>query len=311
MTLFESVNQLAELPSDSQLVHFWWIAAFSEFVGTALLILLGNGVCAATSYKKMFANQSGKWICIALGWAFAVFLGATVSSAMGGLGHLNPAVTIFDNISATKLDITNAGLYASKNLYYIASQGFNLGLDAVIALTFFVFLGFQLTGAMFGQLVLNFLNHKFIKDTENDLLTIRGAHCTAPAYSNKQERATLYNFSYELIGTLVLVGVILALGHKRLSMPNAGALATIPVTFLIASIGLSLGSSTGYAINPVRDLGPRLIFVLTVAKTRRDSYEKGMGNFGYGWVPVVAPMVAGVIMGLLSLIPNITNTLWA
>lgn len=272
----------------------FWLPAFSEFIGTALLILLGNGVCAAVSFKKMGANQSGKFVLIVFGWAFAVFLGALVSSSMGGYGHLNPAVTIMDAIKNS----VNVG---ELTIYSTAMQGFNITASAAIALVFFLFLVFQMTGAMFGQMVLNFINCKFLKDKENDILTIRGTHCTAPAWSNREDKATIFNFSYELVGTLVLCGVILALGNKKFDA-NLGGMNGVPVTFLIASIGISLGSATGYAINPVRDLGPRIIYVSFVKLFRKEDIVEKHANWGYSWVPVVAPLVGGIIIGCLGLI---------
>lgn len=275
----------------------YWLATFSEFIGTALLILLGNGVCAAVSYKRMGANQAGKFVCIILGWGLAVFLAALVSSSMGGVGHLNPAVTIMDAISvAGKSDL-------SGTVYGHAMSEMNLAKEAAIAITFVLFTVFQFVGAMFGQVVSNFINFKFITDKENDLLTIRGCHATAPAYENKKDKATIFNFAYEFIGTLVLVGLIVAFGagSNKIQGEN-GALGTIPVAFLIMSIGLSLGSATGYAINPVRDFGPRMVFVLFAKIFRKDEFNKGMINWEYAWVPVVAPMLAGAIVGLITLI---------
>ncbi len=278
--------------------QIYGLVLLSEFLGTALLILLGNGVCAATSYSKMFANKSGKWICIAFGWGLAVFLGALLGTSLGGPGHLNPAVTIMDVIStAGKSTIPDT------SFYYHGSKALNVSLQGSFAITFILFLIMQMAGAMFGQMVINFMNTKFIKDSENDIFTLRGAHCTAPAYSNKEDKATIYNFTYEFVGTLVLVGLILAFGHSNVTGGvSLGAVSGIPVTFLIISIGLSLGSATGYAINPVRDLGPRIIFATMIKKMRRESYEIDAANWGYAWVPVVAPMLAGVVIGLFGLI---------
>lgn len=278
----------------------YWLATFSEFIGTALLILLGNGVCAAVSYKRMGTNQAGKFVCIILGWGLAVFLAALVSSSMGGVGHLNPAVTIMDAIKAggtiKELPVDN--------IYVLGKTDLKLpSVEASIGVTFVLFTILQFVGAMFGQVVSNFINFKFITDKENDLLTIRGCHATAPAYENKKDKATIFNFAYEFIGTLVLVGLIVAFGAGSNKIDgNNGALGTIPVAFLIMSIGLSLGSATGYAINPVRDFCPRMVFVLFAKIFRKDEFNKGMINWEYAWVPVVAPMLAGAIVGLITLI---------
>ena len=275
---------------------------FSEFIGTAILIILGNGVCAATSLKRMNANQSGKWIVIAMGWGFAVFVAATISAAMGGGGFLNPAVLIMQSIGASK---ELGGMFA---MGVVALQ--TTDVDAVITLTFFIVLIFELLGAIFGQIVLNFINFKFLKDKENDLLTIRGTHCTAPAYKNKEERAAVFNFSYEFMGTLILLACILAFGKLPAGGVadiqsggfSLGALSNLAVTFVIMSIGLSLGSATGYAINPARDLMPRVVFASFVNIFRKEDKVANIADWGYSWVPVAGPMAAGVIIGLFALI---------
>ncbi|MDE5841407.1 MAG: aquaporin family protein [Malacoplasma sp.] len=290
------------------IVTQYWLALFSEFIGTAILILLGNGVCAATSLKRMNANQSGKWIVIAMGWGFAVFVAATVSAAMGGGGWLNPAVLIMQSIGASK---ELGGVFL---MGVVAFQTTNTA--AVITLTFFIVLIFELLGAIFGQIVLNFINFKFLKDKENDLLTIRGSHCTAPAYKNKEERAAIFNFSYEFMGTLILLAAILAFSKSPLqagipgldgtvasgSSIALGSLSNLAVTFVIMSIGLSLGSATGYAINPARDLMPRIVFASFVNIFRKEDKVANIADWGYSWVPVAGPMAAGVIIGLFSLI---------
>ncbi|MDE5949688.1 MAG: aquaporin family protein [Malacoplasma sp.] len=300
------------------IVTQYWLAMFSEFIGTAILIILGNGVCAATSLKRMNANQSGKWIVIAMGWGFAVFVAATISAAMGGGGFLNPAVLIMQSIGASKTlssETVNAMLALE-----IPPQGGMYGLGvlalqttdaaAVITLTFFIVLIFELLGAIFGQIVLNFINFKFLKDKENDLLSIRGTHCTAPAYKNKEERAAVFNFSYEFMGTLILLACILAFGKLPAGGVadiqsggfSLGALSNLAVTFVIMSIGLSLGSATGYAINPARDLMPRVVFASFVNIFRKEDKVANIADWGYSWVPVAGPMAAGVIIGLFALI---------
>lgn len=299
-------NVISTTLTTSQAAQLFWLVCFSEFVGTAVLILLGNGVCASTSYKKMFANQPGKWILIIMGWGFAVLVGALVSTMMGGAGHLNPAVTIFDAIKMSQFVGRDVNTY-SQTIYYYSMVGHSLNLSASIALTFFIFIFFQMTGAISGQLILNFINLKFLKDTENELSTIRGTHCTGPAYSNKEDKATIQNFLYEFIGTLVLIGFILGTGHTKISGVNLGPLTTLPVAFVVMSIGLSLGSATGYAINPARDLGPRIAYVLSISKIRKSDWDKSTANWCYSWIPVVAPMIASMTIGLLSLLPNISN----
>lgn len=242
---------------------------FSEFLGTMVLIFLGNGVVASVSFKRMFANQSGKWIVIAMAWGLAVMCGVFVSTSMGGSAHLNPAVSIMVLISSKGVDFT----FVRFVLYIIA----------------------QFAGAMIAQVILNFLNWKHIKETE--LSTVRGAHCTAPAYENfGTDKAIIHNLGYEYFGTLVLCGVIVAFGGRYNT-----SLGVLPVTLLVISIGLSLGSSTGYAINPARDLGPRIVYFI-MTKTLIKTNQSGVSaNWSYSWVPVVAPLAAGMTVGLLQL----------
>lgn len=276
-------------------VQDYWIRALSEFLGTALLVLLGNGVCASVSYKRMGGNQSGRFVLVAFGWGFAVFFGALVSVSLNGSGHLNPAITLMDVIIQSKKIITNS-------VYDVATMAFNINYQSALALTFFVFAFFQIAGAMFGQTVLNFINFKFITDKENDIFVIRGAHCTVPSYKNKEDKATIFNFSYELVGTLVLCGVILAFSSSNFNNISLGKLDGIVVTFLVCAIGISLGSATGYAINPARDLGPRLIYMATIKLFRKEEIELKYANWSYGWVPIAAPLVAGAIIGCFGLI---------
>lgn len=293
------------ITSAAKMIELFWLACFSEFVGTAVLIILGNGVCASTTFKRMFANQPGKWVAIIFGWGFAVFVAAIISSMMGGLGHLNPAVTIMDAIK-TSYYVGQPSMESALNgsIYYYAMMGYSITLSESIALTFFMFVLFQITGAMFGQAVLNFINLKFLKDKENDILSIRGTHCTTPAYSNKEEKSLIQNFSYELIGTMILIGFVLGLGGINFKTQDVGALSTIPVAFLVMSIGLSLGSATGYAINPARDFGPRVIYGLYMSIVRKEEWNKSLFNCGYSWVPIVAPLVGGSLIGLFALIPT-------
>lgn len=259
-------------------MNFWYLA-LAELMGTMVLIIFGNGVVYSVSAKRMFANQPGKWVVICLAWGFAVFFGVITSTAiynrLGGgahsstvdianaVNHLNPAVTIFAAISDKKAIL--------------------LGL-----------IPFQFFGAIIGQIILNFINWKHIGETE--LGVVRSAHCTGPAFGNK-EKAKTFNFSYELVGTLLLLGIILAFGKA-----NIDQLGPLSVAFLVMVIGMSLGSSTGYAINPARDLGPRIVYFITekfFLKKRKSEFVGA--NWSYAWVPVVAPSVAGVIIGLLGL----------
>ncbi|MGZ9800265.1 MIP/aquaporin family protein [Mycoplasma sp. AC1221] len=248
--------------------HFW-LTVLSEFLGTMVLIILGNGVNYSVSGRKMFANQPGKWTVIIFGWGIAVMAGVLVSRSLGGFGHLNPAVSIYGAIS---------------------------NKDA----TLLIYIPFQLLGAMVGQIVLDFINWKHIQETE--LSTIRSSHCTGPAYDNKKDKALIFNFSYELVGTLMLVGVILAF-NRGAAAKDVASLGPLPVTWLVVGIGASIGASTGYAINPARDFGPRIIywFLESIMLKKRKSEHIG-ANWKYSWLPVVAPSLAGAIIGLFALI---------
>ncbi|QZX49509.1 aquaporin family protein [Mycoplasma sp. E35C] len=271
--------------------------SFSEFLGIALLILLGNGVVAAVSFKRMSANQPGKYVLVAFAWGLAVFLGALVSSSLNGYGHLNPALTLMDIIVSSKKEVI-----IDNSIYTLAVAAFNVSYTRAYIIVFFVFLMFQLSGAMFGQIVLNFINFKFLKDKENDIFTIRNMHCTTPVYKNKEDKATIFNFAYELVGTMVLLGVILALGSNVFGNIQLGKLEGVAVFFLVSAIGMSLGAATGYAINPARDFGPRIIYWLTIKKFRKDDVVAKFANWNYAWVPVLAPLVAGIIVGIFGII---------
>ncbi|QGZ97426.1 aquaporin family protein [Mycoplasma sp. NEAQ87857] len=241
-----------------------------EILGTMLLIILGNGVVASVKFKNMFAKLTApNWVLITFAWGFAVLVGVIVAQAFKAPGYLNPAVTVYDLVG---------------NIGVLANKGKAIGL-------FLLYVLGQFIGAMLGQVVLNFINWNHIKDSTN--ADLKGSSCTGPAYAN----ATGRNFSYEFVGTAVLIGVILAIGKN----PSLSNLGPIPVTLLVVSIGMSLGSSTGYAINPARDLGPRMVYALT-QKFFLSSREQTSPDFKYGLiVPGAAPMLAGILIGLIPL----------
>lgn len=263
------------------------IQLLGEFLGTMILIILGNGVCYATSHSRMFANQSGKWVVISLGWGIAVMSGVFVAGAFNAPGHLNPAVSIYDFIS---------GIKDSKGLHYIS----------------LIFIPMQFAGAIIGQLILNFINWKFIMETaqENNAAT-RGAHCTGPAFDNKQDKATIFNLSYEFVGTFVLILFVWALGKGEWAKninENTTDIAKyvfgpFPVALIIMGLGMSLGSATGYALNPARDLGPRIVYALSKGfMSKKAGVQLVDANWSYSFVPVVAPIAAGILMGAFALI---------
>ena len=220
----------------------------SEFVGTSILLLLGNGVVANVVLSKTKGNGSG-WIVITLGWAMAVFVGVYASAAASG-AHLNPAVTI--GLAVKTNDWSNVPLYIAA----------------------------QMLGAMFGSLLVWLSYRQHFDETENKDLKL-AVFCTAPAIRN-----TVNNFISEVIGTFMLMMGVLFLSSPENKL---GSLDALPVALLVLAVGLSLGGSTGYAINPARDLGPRLLHFILPIKNKRDS------DWGYSWIPVVAPITGAVI----------------
>jgi glycerol uptake facilitator protein len=240
-----------------------------EVIGTALLIILGDGVVAAVLLNKSKAQNSG-WIVITVGWAMAVFVGAYSVATVSG-AHLNPAVTI--------------GLAVAGNF----GQDFFTGWGDVP-----IYIAGQFVGAFLGAVVvwLHYLPHW---EATSDQGAKLGVFSTGPAIRN-----TTANLISEIIGTFVLVFGILTIKGATFAGTdgaavnvNLGALGIIPVALLVLAIGLSLGGPTGYAINPARDLGPRIAHaVLPIA-------GKGDPDWGYSWIPVVGPIIGGVIAALL------------
>ncbi len=224
-----------------------------EVLGTMILILLGDGVVAGVLLAKSKANASG-WIVITMAWAFAVFSGIAVAGTFTG-AHINPAVTL-----AVFLDSTvNAGSF---------------GVDSLI-----VYWAGQMVGAMIGAFLVFLHYYPHWAETEDQGLKL-AVFCTAPAIRNPT-----WNLVSEIIGTfaLVFVGFSLAGGATP---AIGGALAW---GLLVLVIGLALGGTTGYAINPARDLGPRIMHaILPIA-------GKGGSDWGYAWIPVVGPLIGGAL----------------
>ena len=231
----------------------------SEVVGTAMLLLLGAGVVANTALTKSKGNGTG-FLFVNFGWGLAVFAGVLVSQKSGA--HLNPAVTL--GIAAQSLAQGKAVDWGTVAIYILA----------------------QLIGAFIGA-VLCWLAYKQHFDDEPDAATKLGVFSTGPAI-----RSYGWNVVTEIIGTFVLVFVILAAG--AIKSTDLGWLSALGVGLLVVGIGASLGGPTGYAINPARDLGPRIAhFVLPIK-------GKGDSDWAYSWVPVVGPIIGGVLAGLLS-----------
>ena len=217
----------------------------SEIIGTMLLIVLGDGVVANVLLKNSKGNGSG-WIVITFGWAMAVFVAVFCTGATSG-AHINPAVTI-------GLAIAGKFAWANVPVYILA----------------------QMIGASLGAALVWIHYKQHFSETDNKDLKL-AVFCTSPAirsYSN--------NLISEIIGTFILIfGVLLIVS------PNVGigSIDALPVAFLVFAIGLSLGGTTGYAINPARDLGPRIMHALLPISKKRDS------DWSYSWIPVVGPLI--------------------
>ena len=228
-----------------------------EFLGTMILILLGDGVVAGVLLKRSKA-EGGGWMVITAGWAFAVMAGVFTAVACGSSdAHLNPAVTLGFAVRAGSF---------GKCLPYIAAQ---------------------LLGAMAGAALVwvHYLPHW--KETPDAGLKL-ACFCTAPAI-----RKAAANLASEIIGTAVLVFVVGAIFSKAIAAGGPGALGPYLVASLVWGIGLSLGGTTGYAINPARDLGPRLAHaILPIA-------GKGGSDWSYAGIPVVGPLLGGALAGWL------------
>ena len=225
-----------------------------EFMGTMLLIILGDGVVANVVLNKTKGQNSG-WIVITFGWAMAVFLGVYASLKLGGSGHLNPAVTIAMTAFAD--------------------------FDSSLLVTY---IGAQFAGAIAGATIvwLAYKQH-FAATIDKDLKL--AVFCNAPAI-----RSLGNNLVTEIIGTFVLVFGALAMSPAASTL---GSLDALPVGLLVLGIGLGLGGPTGYAINPARDLGPRIAHFILPIPGKRDS------DWGYSWIPVLGPIVGALIAAYL------------
>lgn len=238
----------------------------AEFIGTMFLILMGNGVVANVVLKGTKGNNGG-WIVITTGWALAVFTGVVIAAPYSG-AHINPAVTI---------GLSIAGEFPwEKAPMFIAAQLF---------------------GAMAGSFLVWAIYRQHFNCTEDSNLQL-AAFSTAPAIRSK-----FSNLLSEIIGTFTLIFVIFyvtdpVMGNKNETPIGMGSLGAIPVAFLVWAIGLSLGGTTGYAINPARDLGPRIIHFLVPMK------NKCRSDWSYSWIPIVGPLIGTSIAALVYLFLN-------
>jgi glycerol uptake facilitator protein len=238
----------------------------AEFVGTAILILLGNGVVAAVLLAKSKAENSG-WVVIALGWGMAVAMAVYVVGSISG-AHINPAVTL--------------GLAVAGQHDWVLVPGYILA---------------QIGGGIFGAVLvyLHYLKHWAVTEDANKKLA---CFSTAP-----EIRHYPANFLTEVIGTFMLVFGVLGIvgnigaitddGSAQVAVLFGTGIAPLIVGLLVLAIGLSLGGPTGYAINPARDLGPRIAHFLLPIPGKRDS------DWSYSWVPVLGPVTGGILAGLV------------
>jgi glycerol uptake facilitator len=231
----------------------------SEVIGTGTLILLGDGVVAGVLLARSKAQNSG-WIVITTAWAFAVFCGVVVAGPISG-AHINPAVTLAVFLNSSM----NGGTF---------------GFDQVIGYWIA-----QMIGAFIGG-VLVFLHYYPHWEVTEDADLKLAVFSTGPAI-----RSTLWNFVSEVIGTFVLVFVIFAFANN--GKAGLAALGALPVALLVLVIGLSLGGTTGYAINPARDLGPRIAHFVLPISGKRDS------DWAYSWIPVVGPLLGGALAAIV------------
>lgn len=238
-----------------------WTKCLFEFIGTAILVLFGDGVVASTVLKKS-KGENGGWVVITLAWGLAVMLGVFIAGPYSG-AHLNPAVT---------LGLAAAGTF-----------NWSFVLPYIVA---------QMLGGFVGA-VLVYAFYKDHYDATDDPATKLSTFCTIPAIRNYGR-----NLFSEIVGTFVLVFVILVLATES-NTPEVGmgSLGAFPVAMLIVALGMSLGGTTGYAINPARDLAPRLAHAVLPIR------GKGTNDWTYSWVPVLGPIIGGVLAaGLYCLI---------
>lgn len=241
----------------------------AEFIGTTFLLLLGAGVVANVNLKQTIAENQNPWMLITTAWAFAVFVGVFISSQSSG-AHLNPAVT----------------------LGFAVAGKFSWELVASYLLA-------QLLGAMCGSFLayLAYIDHY---RATKDEAAVKSTFCTGPAIRNYKN-----NLFAEALGAFVLVFSALMLASPNIEIKGSsvtnfglGALDALPIALVVWVIGLALGGTTGYAINPARDFGPRLVYSLLPRKNKQV-------DWAYSWIPILGPFLGGVIAGGLYLLLGI------
>lgn len=234
----------------------------AEFIGTTILMLLGVGVNANTSLKNTIGGENSNWVLVSMGWGLSVFVAVFITGQFSG-AHLNPAVTI--------------------GLATIGKFSWSL-------VPTYIFI--QLLGAIFGSWLayIIYIDHYRLTSDEQ---TVRGSFCTGPAIRNYKN-----NFFSELVGTFVLVFAIFFIVEPNIEIDGdvvnfgLGALDALPVGIVVWVIGMTLGGTTGFAINPARDFGPRLMYSLLPRKNKQP-------DWGYSWIPVFGPLVGATLAALL------------
>tara|TARA_B100001057_G_scaffold494259_1_gene590408 strand:- start:1616 stop:2356 length:741 start_codon:yes stop_codon:yes gene_type:complete len=233
----------------------------AEFIGTFFLLLLGAGVVANVSLKNTIAEGQSPWVLITSAWGFAVFVGVFITGQFSG-AHLNPAVTV--------------GLAVAGKFSWALVAGY------IIA---------QILGAMMGGWVcyLIYIDHYRLTEDEE---VVRSTFCTGPAIRNFKN-----NFFSEFIGTFILVFGVMFIAAPNIEIEGMvvenfglGALQALPVAILVWVIGIALGGTTGYAINPARDFGPRLMYQMLPRKNKD-------ADWSYAWIPVLGPLAGGALAG--------------
>ena len=238
----------------------------AEFIGTFILLLLGEGVVANVNLKKTIAEGQTPWVLITSAWGFSVFVAVFITSQFSG-AHLNPAVTI--------------GLAVAEKFSWTLVPGYLIS---------------QLLGAMMGSWIcyITYIDHYKVTSDED---SVRSTFCTGPAIRNLKN-----NFFSEFIGTFVLVFGVLFIAIPNIEIDGLevssfglGALEALPVGILVWVIGLSLGGTTGYAINPARDFGPRIVYQL-IPRKNKDA------DWSYAWIPILGPFTGGFVAGFIYLL---------
>jgi glycerol uptake facilitator protein len=244
------------------------IEYFGEFLGTMILITLGNGVVANVNLDKTHSFGAG-WIVITFGWSMAVYVAVIISADMSG-AHLNPAVT---------LGLAFSGLF-----------------DWVKVAPFILF---QILGAMAGASIVYLFFKNHFKITESPGAK-KACFCTAPAIRDFKS-----NFFSEVVGTFILILAVLLISLPQLnyvslgsSKVGMGSLGALPVALVVFAVGLSLGGTTGYAINPARDFGPRIMHTLLPIK------NKDNNDWQYAWIPIAGPVVGAGLAAIVYLLIN-------